>query len=135
MTHFLDAHIVLGFKNTRITTVILVGCLAGTHVTEKKDNRRGRTHLTASVQKSCQLQASFNLRVWTTAWAGSGRIHTSHLLSRPSAQTGFSSWVKLLSTCEATTGEQCGCLSKLATQRNLSDYLPAHRRWYLKPTV
>lgn len=59
MTHFLDAHIVLGFKNTRITTVILVGCLAGTHVTEKKDNRRGRTHLTASVQKA----ASFRLHL------------------------------------------------------------------------
>lgn len=32
---------------------------AGTHVTTKDNG--GRPHLTASVQKSCQLQAPFNL--------------------------------------------------------------------------
>ncbi len=116
-----DALFVLAFKDDNSN---LGSCLAGNHVTEK-DNGGRRIHLTSSVQKSCQLQASFNLRVWTTAWAGSGRIHTSHLLSRPSAQTGFSSWVKLLSTCKATTGEQRGCLSKLATRIHPSDYLLA----------
>lgn len=82
----LHAHTVLSFKNANID----VGRLfRWTSRKRKKDNGR-RTHLTASVQSRCQLQASFNLRVWTTAWAGSGRIHASRLLWRPLAQTGFS---------------------------------------------
>lgn len=57
--------------------------------------------------KGRQLQASFNVRVWTTAWAGWGRIHTSPLTRKaPLHQTGFSSWLELLSTCQATTGKK-----------------------------
>lgn len=62
--------------------------------------------------KGRRLQASFNRRVWTTAWAGWGRIHTSPLTRKaPLHQTGFSSWLELLSTCQATTGKQRGCLN------------------------
>lgn len=62
--------------------------------------------------KGRRLQASFNVRVWTTAWAGWGRIHTSPLTRKaPLHQTGFSSWLELLSTCQATTGKQRGCLN------------------------
>lgn len=43
--------------------------------------------------KSCPLQASFGLRVWTTAWAGWGRIRTSPFTSEAAQhQTGFSCW-------------------------------------------
>lgn len=50
------------------------------------------------------LKASFSLRVWTTAWAGWGRIHTSPFTSEAARhQTGFSCWVRL---------EKFGCRKK-----------------------
>lgn len=59
-----------------------------------------------------RLQASLNVRVWTTAWAGWGRKHTSPLTRKtPQHQTGFSSRLELLSTCQATTGKRRGCLN------------------------
>lgn len=61
MTHWQKRSLVSKNVNSNLGS-----CLAGSHVTEK-DNEGRRTHLTASVQRSCQLQASFNLRVWTTA--------------------------------------------------------------------
>lgn len=57
---------------------------------------RGAASLCITLLKSCPLQASFSLRVWTTAWAGWGRIHTSPFTSEAAQhQTGFSCWVRL----------------------------------------
>lgn len=83
------------------------------------------------LKRSHQLQASLNVRVWTTAWTGSGRIHTSHFCSRPSLQTGFSFWAKL-STCQASSKEERGWVSrKLTTGISfIICQLPVHFKWY-----
>lgn len=73
------------------------------------------------------------LRVWTTAWAGSGRIHTSHFCSSPSVQTGFSSWERLSTMSDGRRRKAWVSLKILQLESVLlsaSCLLPASSRWY-----